>query len=62
MYFPRGTFLEIAMKYSTRKDLKELYAMAERLNPYVEYKGQSNLKGFIILVFEVKLFSKARLI
>ncbi len=39
-YFPKGTFLEITLKYSTRKDLQDLYRMAERLNSLVEYKGK----------------------
>ena len=40
LYFPKGSFIDIAMKASTRPELQEVYKLAEKHNSYIELKGQ----------------------
>ena len=38
VYFPRGTFIDVALKNSPKQELKDVYNLAEKLNTFMEYQ------------------------
>ena len=40
LYFPKGSFLDSALKYSPIKDHQLLYQMIEKHNSFITYSGE----------------------
>ncbi len=38
VYFPRGTFIDVALKNSPKQELKDVYNLAVKLNSFIEYQ------------------------
>lgn len=41
VYFPRGSYIDVALKTSPKQIHKKLNAMIEKMNAYIEYPGKS---------------------
>ena len=52
LYFPKGSFIDIAMKASTRPELQEVYRLAEKYNSYIELRGRWFVSCEILAAFK----------
>ncbi len=56
VYFPKGTFIDEALKNSPKQELKDVYNLAEKLNSFIEYQR----KYLENLVLELKGITRSR--